>query len=67
MTVSGRTIGEEAKAAEEAPNQDVVAPLGNPLASTGGLVVLKGNLAPEGCIMKIAGKKTLSKLKRKKT
>ncbi len=60
MTVSGRTIGEEAKAAEEAPNQDVVAPLGKPLASNGGLVVLKGNLAPEGCIMKIAGKKTLT-------
>lgn len=60
MTVSGRTIGEEARAAEEAPNQDVVAPLGKPLASNGGLVVLKGNLAPEGCIMKIAGKKTLT-------
>lgn len=60
MTVSGRTIGEEAQAAEEAPNQDVVAPLETPLAPNGGLVVLKGNLAPEGCIMKIAGKKTLT-------
>jgi dihydroxy-acid dehydratase len=60
MTVSGRTIGEEARAAEETPGQEVIRPLDNPLAPNGGLVVLKGNLAPEGCIMKIAGKKKLT-------
>ena len=60
MTVSGRTIGEEAQRAEETPGQDVVASLDAPLAQNGGLVVLKGNLAPEGCIMKIAGKKKLT-------
>lgn len=60
MTVSGRTIGEEAQSAEETPGQDVVASLDAPLAQNGGLVVLKGNLAPEGCIMKIAGKKKLT-------
>src|ERR671924_700912 len=55
MTVSGRTIGEEASAAVEAPGQDVVRPLSNPLKPTGGLVILKGNLAPEGCVIKDAG------------
>jgi dihydroxy-acid dehydratase len=55
LTVSGRTIGEEAAAAVETPGQDVVRPLANPLKPTGGLVILKGNLAPEGCVMKIAG------------
>jgi dihydroxy-acid dehydratase len=54
-TVSGRTIGEEAAAAVETPAQDVVRPLGNPLKPTGGLVILKGNLAPEGCVLKVAG------------
>ncbi len=60
MTVSGRTIGEEARGAEETPGQDVVASLDAPLAQNGGLVVLKGNLTPDGCIMKIAGKKKLT-------
>ena len=55
MTVSGRTIGEEASAAVEAPGQDVVRPLSNPLKPTGGLVILKGSLAPEGCVVKVAG------------
>jgi dihydroxy-acid dehydratase len=54
-TVSGRTIGEEAAAAVETPSQDVVRPLDNPLKPTGGLVILKGNLAPEGCVLKVAG------------
>jgi dihydroxy-acid dehydratase len=55
LTVSGRSIGDEAKAANEAPAQEVVRPLSNPIKSTGGLVILKGNLAPEGCVVKVAG------------
>ncbi len=54
-TVTGRTIGEEAREAEEAPGQEVVRPLDNPLKETGGLVILRGNLAPEGCVVKVAG------------
>ncbi len=55
LTVSGRTIGDEAKSAVEAPSQQVVRPLFNPLAPNGGLVILKGSLAPEGCVLKVAG------------
>src|SRR5277367_125098 len=55
LTVSGRTIGEEASAAKEAPGQEVVRKLNAPLKPTGGLVILKGNLAPEGCVIKVAG------------
>jgi dihydroxy-acid dehydratase len=55
ITVTGRTIGEEANAALETPGQDVVRPLSNPIKPTGGLVILKGNLAPEGCVIKVAG------------
>jgi dihydroxy-acid dehydratase len=55
MTVSGRSFGDEASAAVETPGQDVVRPLANPLKSTGGLVILRGNLAPEGCVVKVAG------------
>ena len=54
-TVSGRTIDEEAKDATETPGQQVVRPLSNPIKPTGGLVILKGNLAPEGCVVKVAG------------
>jgi dihydroxy-acid dehydratase len=54
-TVSGRTIGDEARAAREAEGQTVIRPLSDPLKSTGGLVILKGNLAPEGCVVKVAG------------
>src|SRR5581483_8574231 len=54
-TVTGRTIGEEAQAAKETPGQQVLRPLSNPLKPTGGLVILKGNLAPEGCVVKVAG------------
>lgn len=59
MTVSGRTIGEEARATQETPGQDVVRPVSNPLKSTGGLVILKGNIAPEGCVGKITGHERL--------
>jgi dihydroxy-acid dehydratase len=55
LTVTGRTLGEEAAAAKEAPNQQVVRSLNAPVKPTGGLVILKGNLAPEGCVIKVAG------------
>ncbi len=55
MTVSGRTIGEEARAAQETAGQVVVRPVDRPLKPTGGLIVLRGNLAPEGCVVKVAG------------
>src|SRR5437879_347727 len=55
MPVTGRTIGEEARQASEAPGQQVVRPLSNPIKPTGGLVILKGNVAPEGCVVKVAG------------
>ncbi len=55
MTVSGLTIGEEALSAKETTGQQVLRPLSNPIKKTGGLVILKGNLAPEGCVIKVAG------------
>ena len=54
-TVSGRTIGQEAGDAVETPGQEVVRPLASPIKATGGLVILKGNLAPLGCVVKVAG------------
>jgi dihydroxy-acid dehydratase len=54
-TVTGRTIGEEASQAREASGQQVLRPLAHPIKPTGGLVILKGNLAPEGCVVKVAG------------
>ena len=55
MTVTGKTIAEEASAAVETPGQDVVRPIDEPLKETGGLVILRGSLAPEGCVVKVAG------------
>ena len=55
ITVSGRTIGDEAALAVETPQQEVVRPLSDPIAPTGGLVILRGNLAPEGSVVKISG------------
>jgi dihydroxy-acid dehydratase len=55
ITVTGRTIAEEAAQAKEAPKQEVVKTVAAPLKPTGGLVILKGNLAPEGCVIKVAG------------
>ena len=55
MTVTGRTLGEEAAEARETPGQLVVRPLTDPLEPVGGLVVLHGNIAPEGCVVKVAG------------
>jgi dihydroxy-acid dehydratase len=55
LTVTGETIGEVAAAAEEAPGQEVVRPLSDPLKPEGGLAILRGNLAPEGSVVKLAG------------
>jgi dihydroxy-acid dehydratase len=55
VTVSGKSIAEEARGASEAAAQEVVRPLDRPIKPTGGLVILKGNLAPEGCVVKVAG------------
>jgi dihydroxy-acid dehydratase len=59
ITVTGRTVGEELAAAEETPGQQVIRPASNPLKTTGGLVILKGSLAPEGCVIKVAGHERL--------
>ncbi len=55
LTVTGRTIGEEARAARETPGQKVIRPLSDPIAPHGGLAILRGNLAPDGCVAKLAG------------
>jgi dihydroxy-acid dehydratase len=55
ITVTGKTVGQEADASPETPGQEVVRPLSDPLKPTGGLVILRGNLAPEGCVVKVAG------------
>jgi dihydroxy-acid dehydratase len=58
-TVTGLTIGAEAESAVETPGQEVIVPLEKPLKATGGLVILRGNLAPEGCVAKISGHERL--------
>lgn len=55
MTVTGNTIAEECADAPETPDQDVILPVENALKETGGLVILKGSLAPDGCVVKVAG------------
>jgi dihydroxy-acid dehydratase len=55
VTVTGKTLGEEAATAKEAAGQQVVRPLTSPLSPTGGLMILRGSLAPDGCVMKVAG------------
>ena len=55
LTVTGKTLHEEAGLAEETPGQDVIREWSAPLKPTGGLVILRGNLAPEGCVVKVAG------------
>ncbi len=54
-TVSGRTIGEHAAEASETPGQRVVRPLSDPIKPTGGFAILRGNVAPDGCVVKLAG------------
>jgi dihydroxy-acid dehydratase len=55
LTVTGQTMAAEAKAAQETPGQEVIRSLANPLKASGGLVILRGNLAPEGCVLKVSG------------
>jgi dihydroxy-acid dehydratase len=55
LTVTGQTIGEAVRMTKEIAGQEVVRQVASPLKSTGGLVILKGNLAPEGCVVKVAG------------
>ena len=55
QTVTGRTVGEVADAAQETDGQRVVRPLDDPISATGGLAILHGNLAPDGCVVKLAG------------
>ena len=59
LTVTGRTIGEEAQASEETPGQVVVRPADDPIKSEGGFAILRGNLAPDGCVVKLAGTERL--------
>jgi dihydroxy-acid dehydratase len=54
-TVTGQTLAEAAAAVRETAGQQVVRPLDRPLKASGGLVILKGNLAPDGCVLKVAG------------
>src|SRR5205814_2011032 len=58
-TVDGKTIGEVARGARETPGQKVIRPLDNPVKATGGLAILRGNLAPDGCVVKLAGHERL--------
>jgi dihydroxy-acid dehydratase len=58
-TVTGLSLEAESENAVETPNQEVIAPLDRPLKKSGGLVILKGNLAPEGCVAKISGHERL--------
>ncbi len=60
LNVTGKTLAEEAAEAQETPGQDVIHTVENALKPTGGLVILKGNLAPEGCVIKVAGHKRLT-------
>ena len=60
MTVTGRTIAEETAEAVETPGQDVILPIDRALKPTGGLVILRGNLAPAGCVVKVAGHERLT-------
>ncbi len=55
LTVTGKTLHEETRLAQETPHQPVIRAWSDPLKSTGGLVILRGNLAPEGCVVKVAG------------
>jgi dihydroxy-acid dehydratase len=55
ITVTGRTLAEEAAGARETPGQDVIRPVDNPIKKSGGLVILRGSLAPDGCVIKVTG------------
>jgi len=55
LTVTGRTFAQEASEAKETAGQEVIRPLSNPIKATGGLVIVKGNLAPDGGVIKVPG------------
>ena len=55
ITCTGRTFAEEAAKAVETPGQEVIRPLDKPLKPTGGLAILRGSLAPDGCVIKLSG------------
>jgi len=55
ITVTGKTIGEEVAEAQEQPGQEVIRPIERSLSPTGGMAILRGNLAPEGCVVKLVG------------
>ncbi len=60
LNVTGKTLAEEANLAEESAGQQVIFPVSQAIKPTGGLVILKGNIAPEGCVIKVAGHKRLA-------
>jgi dihydroxy-acid dehydratase len=60
LNVDGRSLGEIAAVVAERPGQDVVVPIETPVKASGGLAVLRGNLAPEGCVVKLAGHERIS-------
>jgi dihydroxy-acid dehydratase len=60
VTVTGRTLAEEAAEARETPGQEVILPLNKALKSRGGIAILRGNLAPEGCVIKLAGQEKMT-------
>lgn len=59
LMVGGRTLFQEAQKAKETPGQEVIRPLDNPLKPTGGFAILHGSLAPDGCVVKVAGHERL--------
>ena len=60
MTVTGRTLGQEAAEAKETPGQEVIHPLDKPIKKSGGLVILRGSLAPDGCVIKVTSESARS-------
>ena len=59
-TVTGRAIGEEIRQAAEPPGQQVIKPLARALKSSGGIAILRGNIAPGGCVIKVSGQARLA-------
>jgi dihydroxy-acid dehydratase len=55
LTITGRTLAEEAADAKETPGQEVIRTLGHPIKPRGALAILRGSLAPEGCVIKLSG------------
>ena len=60
MTITGKTFAEQVQSAHETPGQDVIRPLDNPIKQSGGIVILKGSLAPQGSVLKVTGLKRTS-------